>query len=131
MFQQLSNMPLSLEDDDIYKLSVLTDPTNEESTRIKRKICMLDHPKKLVEVIHAKLVIAPGLTGNNITTGPNQYCFNQTSPDGEVLRIFHLKSTEFFHKNIASLIVVMNHVVNYFGPKVSLSNQKRYICYKM
>ena len=36
----------SLEDGDIRELSVLNDPENEDSTRIKRKIRILDHPKK-------------------------------------------------------------------------------------
>ena len=35
---------LSLEDGAIHVLSVLADPTNEESTRIKQKIRILDHP---------------------------------------------------------------------------------------
>ena len=62
----------SLEDGDIRKLSVLTDPTNEDSTRIKRKIRILDHAKNLLDVLHARLVIAQGLTGNNITTVPKR-----------------------------------------------------------
>ena len=49
----------------------------------------------------------------------------------EALRIFDLKSAELRHKTGAELILVMNHVVTYFGPKECLSNQKRYICYKM
>ena len=35
------------------------------------------------------------------------------------------------HETVASLIVVMNHDVTYFGPKECLSKQKRYICYKI
>ena len=69
----VNEVSLSLEDGDIRELSVLIDPTNEDSTRIKRKIRILDHPKNLIEVLRARLVIAQGLTGNNITTGPNQY----------------------------------------------------------
>ena len=61
----------SLQDGDICELSVLADPSNEDSTRIKRKIRILDHPKNLIEVLRARLAIAQGLTGNNITTGPN------------------------------------------------------------
>ena len=37
--------PLSLEDDDIRELSVLIYQTNKNSTRIKQKIRILDHPK--------------------------------------------------------------------------------------
>ena len=61
-----------LEDSDMHKLAVRTDPYNEDSTRVKQKIRILDHPKKLIEVLRARLAISQGLTGNNITTGPNQ-----------------------------------------------------------
>ena len=108
-----------------------TDTSNEDSTRVKRKICILDHPKNLIEIIRARLAISQGLTGNNITTGPNQYRFIWTFLDGEALRIFDLKSTELRHKTVADLILVMDHVVTYFGPKECLSKQKRYIHYKM
>ena len=63
----------SLEDGDMRELTVHTDPPNEDSTCIKQKICILDHPKKLIEVLCARIAIAQGLTGNNITTGTNQY----------------------------------------------------------
>ena len=78
----VKELPSSLEGGDIRELSVPTDPTNEDSTRIKRKICILDHPKNLIEVLHARLAISQGLTGNNITTGPNQYRFTRTFLDG-------------------------------------------------
>ena len=110
---------------------MLTDLTNEDSTCIKQKIRILDYPKNLIEVLRARLVITQGLTGNNITTGPNQYRFTLTFLDREALRIFDLKSTELSHETVANLIVVMNHVVIYFGPKECLSKQKRYIRYKM
>ena len=51
-------LPPSLDDSDMRKLSVHTYPTNEDSTRVKRKICILDHPKKLIEVLHARIAIA-------------------------------------------------------------------------
>ena len=84
---------MSLEEGDLRKLSVRTDPTNEDSNRVKRKIHILYHPKNLIEVLRARLAIAQGLTGNNITTVLNQYYFTQTFLDGESLRIFDLKST--------------------------------------
>ena len=71
----LKEVQSSQEDGAIRELSVLSDPENEDSTRIKRKIRILDHPKNLIEVLRARLAIAQGLTGNNITTGPNQYRF--------------------------------------------------------
>ena len=39
--------PSSLEDGDMCELSVRTDPTNEDSTRVKQKTRILDHPKNL------------------------------------------------------------------------------------
>ena len=99
------------------ELSVRTYPTNEDSTCVKQKTRILDHPKNHIEVLHARLAISQGLTGNNITTRPNQYCSTRTFLDGEVLRIFDLKLTELRHENVADLILVMNHVVTYFGPK--------------
>ena len=63
----------SLQDSAIFNLSVLAEPANKHSTKIKRKIRILDHPKNLIEVLRARLAIAQGLTGNNIKTGPNQY----------------------------------------------------------
>ena len=77
----------------------------------------LDHPKNLIEFLRARLAIAQGLTGYNITTGPNQYCFTLTFLDGEALCIFDSKSTELRHETVANLTLVMNHVVTYFGPK--------------
>ena len=66
------------------KLSVRTDQTNEYSTRVQRRILNLDHPQNLLEVLRARLAIAQGLTGNAITTGPNQYRFTLTFCNGEV-----------------------------------------------
>ena len=64
---------LYLEDGAMRELSVLADTSNEDSTRIKRKIRILDHPKNLIEVLCARLSIGQGITGNNISTGPSQY----------------------------------------------------------
>ena len=68
----VKELNLSLEDGDMHKLAVRTDPYNEYSTRVKQKTRILDHPKKLIEVLRARLAISQGLTGNNITTGTNQ-----------------------------------------------------------
>ena len=121
----------SLKDGAIRELSVRTDPSNEDSTRIKWKIRILDHPKNLIEVLRARIAISEVLTGNIVTTGPNQYRLTRTFLDGEALRIFYLKLTELHHETVSNLILVMNHVVAYFGPKYCLSKQKRYLHYKM
>ena len=117
----------STHDGAIRELSVLAEPINEHSTKIKRKIRILDHPKNLVKVLHARLAIEKGISGNTITTGPNQYRFTRTFIDGEALRIFDLKSTELRQETVPNLKIVMNHVVTYFGPKECLSKQKRYL----
>ena len=72
-----------LQDGAIRELSVLSDPSNEDSTLIKQNIRILGHPKTLIEVLRARIAIAQGLTGNNIITGPNQYRFTRTFLDGE------------------------------------------------
>ena len=77
----------------------------------------MGHPKNLIKVLRARLAIAQGLIGTNITTGPNQYRFTRNFLDGEALRIFDLKMTELRHDTVANLTLVMNHVVVYFGPK--------------
>ena len=58
----VNELPLSLEDGDIREMSVLTDPTNEDSTRIKQKIRILDHPKNHIDILHTSLAIFQGLT---------------------------------------------------------------------
>ena len=83
----------STQDGAIRELLVLDDLTNEQSTKIKRKIRILDHPKNLIEVLRARFAIEKGISGNAITTGPNQYRFTRTFLDWEALRIFNLKST--------------------------------------
>ena len=46
-------MDKEVQDDDICDLSVLSDPSNEKSTKIKQRIHMLDHPKNLIKVLWA------------------------------------------------------------------------------
>ena len=72
----------SSQDGTIHELSVLSDPSNEQSTKIKQKIRFLDHPKNLIEVLRARLAIEKGLIGNAITTGPNKFRFTRTFLEG-------------------------------------------------
>ena len=78
----VKEMPMSLDDGEMRKVLVHTYPTNEGLTCVKQTFHILDHPKNLLEVLSASLVIAQGLNGNNITTGTNQYRFTQTFLDG-------------------------------------------------
>ena len=75
----------SFQDGDIRELSVLSDPSNEKSTKIKQRIRILEHPKNLIEVLRARLAIEKGLIGNAITTGPNGFCFTRTFLEGKSL----------------------------------------------
>ena len=47
----------SSQDGTIRELSVLSDPSYKQSTNIKQKIRILDHPKNLIEVLRARLAI--------------------------------------------------------------------------
>ena len=121
----------SSQDGTIRELSVLSDPSNKQSTKIIQKIRILGHPKNLIKVLRARLAIKKGLIGNSITTRPNQYRFTRTFLDREALRIFDLKSTELVQEMDNNLKIVMNHIVTYFGPNECLSKQKGYLRYKM
>ena len=121
----------SLQDGAIRELSVLADLEIEDSTKIKRNIRILDHPKNLIKVLRARLVIAQGLTGNNITTVPNQYRFTRTFLDGEALRIFDLKSTELRHETVANKYLAMNMVLpilslNSISPSINAASATRW-----
>ena len=85
------------------KMSVCTDLTNEDSNCIKQKIRILDHPKKLKDVLRERLGTYQGLTGNSITTGTNHYRFNRTFLDGEALRIFDFKLAKVVHVRTSHL----------------------------
>ena len=55
----------SSQDGDIRDLSVLSDPANENSTKTKQRICILDHPNNLIEVLRSQLSIKKGLMESN------------------------------------------------------------------
>ena len=95
-------MVSSSQDGEIRELSVLSDPSNEKSTKIKQRIKILAHPKNLMEVLWDRLAIKKGLIGNAITTGPNGFCFTRTFLEGEALRIFNLKATELGQETAAN-----------------------------
>ena len=69
----------------------------------------------------ASLAITQGLTDNDIKNGPNQYLFIQTFLNRESLRVFDLKATELRQETVVNIVLVMDHVVAYFGPKECLS----------
>ena len=43
----------SSQDGEIRELSVLSDPSNDKSTKVKQRIKILAHPKNLMEVLRA------------------------------------------------------------------------------
>ena len=122
----VKELPMSLEYSNMRKFSVRTEPTNEESTCLKQKICILNHLKNLIEVLRARFAITQGLNGKNITTVTNQYPFKRTLLNPEARSIFDLKLTGLRHETISNLILVMDHVVAYFGQKECLSKQNNY-----
>ena len=77
----------------------------------------MDHRKQLLEVLRTIFAIAQVLNGNNIRMGSNQYRLTRAFLYGEALRMFDLKLTELRHKTVTNLILVMDHIVTYFGPK--------------
>ena len=77
----------------------------------------LNIPKNLLEFLRAGLAISQVLTGNGTTTVPDQYRFTRTFLNGEVLRVFDLKATELRQETVTNLVMIMDHVVAYFGPK--------------
>ena len=78
----VKELHVSLDDGDMRELLVQTDPTNEYLTCIKQRIRILDHPKNPLEVLCSRITIDQGLTRNNITTVPNDYCFTRTFLNG-------------------------------------------------
>ena len=90
----------SSQDGEIHELSVLSNPSNEKSTKIKQRIRILEHSKNLIKVLRDRLAIEKGLIDNAITTGPNGFCFTRTFLGGEALRIFNLKATELGQETV-------------------------------
>ena len=84
----------SSQDGNIPDLLLLSESSNEKSTKIKQRIRILDYPKNLIQVLRAQLSIEKGLIDNAITTGPNGFYFTRTFLEGGALRIFNLKATE-------------------------------------
>ena len=121
----------SSQDGKIRELSVLSDPSNDKSTKIKQRIKIVAHPKNLMEVLRARMAIEKGLIGNAIKNGPNGFCFTKTFLEGEALRIFDLKAAELGQETAANLKLAFNHVVSYFAPNECLSKQKRYMRYRL
>ena len=78
----VKELHVSLDDGDMRELLVQTDPTNEYLTCVKQRIRILDHPKNPLEVLCSMITIDQGLTRNNITTVPNDYCFTRTFLNG-------------------------------------------------
>ena len=121
----------STKDGEIRELLVLSDPSNDNSTKINQRIKILAHPKNLMEVLRARVAIEKGLIGNAINNGPNGFCFTRSFLDGEALRIFELKAQELGHQTAGNLKLAFNHVVYYFAPKECLSKHKRYMRYRI
>ena len=66
------SVPFSKHDVTIREMVMRTDPTNDSSPIIKRRFKPMDNPTKVLEVLQGILIIKEGVSGNNVTTGPNQ-----------------------------------------------------------
>ena len=78
--------------EEMRELTIRTDPTDENSLRIKRRIKVLDNPTRVLDVLKAREAIKEGLVGNHITQGPNQYRYTRSFLAGEALRVFNEKA---------------------------------------
>mgnify|MGYP000293913334 CR=1 FL=1 len=124
-------VPFEKEDLTIREMSMRTDPTNEASPTIKRRFWPLDNPTKILEVLQAILIIKAGVTGNNVTTGPNQYAYWRQCLAGEALRKFNEFATNVGNETSNNLVIVEQRLVSGFTTKDILSREARYIRYDM
>ena len=108
-----------------------TDPTNDSSPIIKRRFKPMDNPTKVLDVLQSILIIKEGVSGNNVTTGPNQYNYWRGCLEGTALRKFNEFSTLVGTETSAHLHEVEQRLVTYFSPREVLSQQTRYIRYSM
>jgi hypothetical protein len=123
--------PLIKEDENVRELTIRTDPTNEESPRITRRIKVLDNPTNVLEVLKTRQAIREGLTGNAITTGPNQYRYVRVFLEGEALRVFNEHSTRLGTETVPNLETVLNELVKFFSPRECLRKERRYMRYHL
>jgi hypothetical protein len=124
-------VPFEKEDLSVREMSMRTDPTNESSPTIKRRFRPLDNPTKILEVLQAILIIKAGVTGNNVTTGPNQYAYWRQCLAGEALRKFNEFATNVGNETSNNLVLVEQRLVSGFTTKDILSREARYIRYDM
>ena len=119
------------DDTTIREISIRTNPTDASSPIIKRRFKPLDNPKTVLEVLRGLLLIKEGVTGNNVTTGPNTYAYWRTCLAGEALRKFIEFSTAVGTETINHLADVEKRLVKFFAPRKVLSQQVRYMRYDM
>ena len=117
--------------EEMWELTIRTDPADKLSLCIKLCVKVLDNPNTVLDVLKAREAIKEGLLGNNITSGPNQYCYRRSFLAGKALRLFNEKAASHTGKMVNHLTIPMNEVVTLFTPRECLSKQKRYIWYAM
>jgi hypothetical protein len=124
-------VPFSKQDTSIREMMIRTDPTNDSSPIIKRRFKPLDNPENVLEVLQGILVIKEGVIGNNVTTGPLQYAFWRSCLEGAALAKFNEYGTALGTETTAHLVQVEQRIVAHFAPREVLSQQARYIRYRM
>ena len=122
---------LSSKDVTVREMVIRTDPTNDSSPVIKRKFHPLNNPETILEVLEGILMIKQGVLGNNVTTGPLQYAYWRNCLEGTALAKFNEFTVAVGTETSAHLIQVEQRLVTHFAPREVLSQQARYIRYKM
>ena len=125
------SVPFSKNDVTIREMIMRTDPTNDSSPAIKRRFKPMDNPSNVLEVLQGVLIIKEGVVGNNVTTGPLQYNYWRGCLEGTALRKFNEFAANVGTETSAHLIEVEHRLISYFAPREVLSQQARYIRYRM
>ena len=123
--------PFKKNDISIREMVMRTDPSNDSSPVIKRRFKPMDNPASVLEVLQGILIIKEGVIGNNVTTGPLQYAYWRGCIEGTFLRKFEEFASQVGTETSIHLYDVEKRLVGYFAPREVLSQQARYIRYKM
>ena len=123
--------PFKKKDMSIREMIMRTDPMNDSSPVIKQRFKPMDNPASVLEVLQGILIIKEGVVGNNVTTGPLQYSYWRGCLEGTCLRKFDEFASQVGTETSAHLHDVEKRLVGYFAPREVLSQQLRYIRYKM
>jgi hypothetical protein len=115
----------------IREMIMRTDPTNESSPVIKRKLKRLDNPSNVLDVLQEVLLIKEGVIGNNVTAGPSQHRCWRGCPAGTSLEKFNECTQGVGNESAANLFTVEQRLITFFAPREVLCQQTRCIRFHM